>query len=138
MWAVPPGRTIADLLASKRMPPEQMAESMDLTVEEFGDLLTGKSALTAPMATRLEAILGASAAFWLNREEQYREQLAELSGGVDPEDAAYKAWLKSLPLKQMADFGWISRATDGKAKLRECLDFWCAKLRRVEQDIWGD
>lgn len=106
------------------MPPAQMAQSIDLTVEEFDDLLTGKSALTPPVATRLEAVLGASAAFWLSREEQYREKLAELSGGVDPEDAAYKAWLKSLPLKQMADLGWISRAADGKAKLRECLDFF--------------
>lgn len=123
-WAVPPGRTISDLLASKRMPPKQMAQSIDLSVEDFDDLLTGKFALTAPVATRLEAVLGATAAFWLRREEQYREQLAELTEGVDPDDADYKAWLKSLPFKQMVDFGWIDEAADKTTKLRRCLEFF--------------
>ncbi|MGH8777580.1 ImmA/IrrE family metallo-endopeptidase [Paraburkholderia sp.] len=123
-WAVPPGRTISDLLALKRMPPEQVAQSLDLSVDEFDDLLTGKCTLTTPVATRLEAVLGASAAFWLRREEQYREQLAELTEGVDPDDAEYKAWLKSLPFKQMVDFGWIDEAADKGTKLRRCLEFF--------------
>ncbi len=106
------------------MPRDQVAQSMNLSVDEFDDLLTGKSALTASVATQLEATLGASAAFWLRREEQYREQLAELTVGVDPETADYKAWLKSLPLKQMVDLGWIDGAVDKKAKLRECLEFF--------------
>ena len=123
-WAVPPGRTIFDLLASKRMPPEQMARSMELSVEEFDDLLTGKFALTVRVASRLETVLGASAAFLLRREEQYREQLAEMTEGVDPENAEYKAWLRSLPVKQMVDFGWIDDAADKKTRLRKCLEFF--------------
>ena len=106
------------------MPPEQMAQSMDLSVDEFDDLLTGKFALTASVANRLESVLGASAAFWLRREEQYREQLAELTEGIDPDNAEYKAWLKSLPIKQMVELGWIDEAADKKTKLRECLEFF--------------
>ncbi|WP_245175826.1 ImmA/IrrE family metallo-endopeptidase [Cupriavidus sp. AcVe19-6a] len=97
---------------------------MDLSVDEFADLLTGKFALTASVATRLEAVLGASAAFWLRREEQYREQLAELAEGVDPESADYKAWLKCLPIKQMVEFGWIDGAVDKRTNLRKCLEFF--------------
>lgn len=124
MWAVPPGRTISDLLASRGMPPEHLARSMDMTAQDFGDLLAGRCALTTPVAARLETILGASAAFWLRREEQYREQLAELSEGVDPENAEYKVWLRDLPVKQMLDLGWMDAAGDKAAKLRNCLDFF--------------
>ncbi|WP_439684003.1 ImmA/IrrE family metallo-endopeptidase [Cupriavidus oxalaticus] len=123
-WAVPPGRTISDLLASRRMPPEQAAQFMDLSVDEFDGLLTGKCALTAPVACRLEAVFGTSAAFWLRREEQYRVQLAELAEGVDPDNAEYKAWLRSLPIKQMVELGWIDGAVDKRAQLRECLKFF--------------
>jgi plasmid maintenance system antidote protein VapI len=123
-WAVPPGRTISDLLASKQMSHEQAARSMQLSEEEFDDLLVGKSALTTRYANRLEAMLGASAAFWLRREEQYREQLAGLAEGVDRDAAAYKEWLGSLPIRQMVDMGWIDAVTERKANLRKCLEFF--------------
>lgn len=123
-WAVPPGRTISDLLASKKVSPEEAARSMQLSEEEFDDLLVGKSALTARVANRLEVMLGASATFWLRREEQYREQLAELAEGVDPDDDAYREWLRSLPIRQMVDMGWIAAVADKKAKLRRCLEFF--------------
>lgn len=123
-WAVPPGHTISDLLATKRMRPDQVAESLGLSVADFDDLLTGKFAVTAPVATKLETVLGASAGFWLRREEQYREQLKELTQGIDPETEEYRAWLKSLPIRQMVGFGWIEQTKDKKANLRECLAFF--------------
>lgn len=123
-WAVPPGRTISDLLASKKLSTTQAARSMQLSKAEFDDLLIGKSALTATVANRLEAMLGASAAFWLRREEQYREQLEELAEGVDPEDDAYAEWLRSLPIRQMVDMGWIDAVAEKKAKLKKCLEFF--------------
>lgn len=123
-WAVPPGRTVADLLTAKRMPAATMASSMGWTTEQLDDLLEGKTELTAPVAAQLAEILGASASFWLRREEQYREHLAELANDVDPKDESYKVWLKSLPIKQMIEFGWIDEASDKKAKLRQCLEFF--------------
>jgi len=123
-WAVPPGRTISDLLASKKVSPEDAARSMELSEEEFDDLLLGKSSLTAKVANRLEVVLGASAAFWLRREEQYREQLSELDEDVDPDSSAYKEWLRNLPIRQMVDMGWIDAVADKKAKLKRCLEFF--------------
>lgn len=123
-WAVPPGRTVADLLTARRISATSMAMSMGWTAEQLDELLKGKMALTEPVAVRLAEVIGVSASFWLRREERYREHLVALTSDVDPKDASYSAWLKSLPLKQMIEFGWIDDADDKKAKLRKCLDFF--------------
>ncbi|MDN7486164.1 ImmA/IrrE family metallo-endopeptidase [Burkholderia sp. AU45274] len=124
MWAVPPGRTISDLMQSRGIASTRMARSVDMSADDFDSLLQGKCALTATIAKRLEAKLGGSAGFWLSREEQYREQLAELVGSVDPDSNEYQAWLKSLPLRQMQELGWVEPTRDKREKLRRCLEFF--------------
>lgn len=141
MWAIPPGRTISDLMKSRGIASTHMAHSVDMSEDDFDSLLLGKCALTAGIAARLEAELGASAGFWLRREEQYREQLAELTDGVDPENDEYQAWLKSLPLKQMQELGWLEPTKDKREKLRRCLAFFDVPnldvWRRTYSDVKG-
>ncbi|MBC8723468.1 ImmA/IrrE family metallo-endopeptidase [Paraburkholderia sp. 31.1] len=124
MWAVPPGRTISDLMQSRGIASARMAHSVDMSDEDFDSLLQGKCALTAHIAARLAADLGGSAGFWLSREEQYREQLAELADSVDPEGDECQAWFRSLPLRQMQEFGWVEPTRDKREKLRRCLEFF--------------
>ena len=141
MWAIPPGRTISDLMKSRGIASTHMAHSVDMSEDDFDSLLLGKCALTAGIAARLEAELGASAGFWLRREEQYREQLAELTDGVDPDNDEYQAWLKSLPLKQMQELGWLEPTKDKREKLRRCLAFFDVPnldvWRRTYSDVKG-
>ena len=124
MWAVPPGRTIIDLMQSRGIPSTRMARSLDMSEDEFDSFLHGKCALTVTIAKRLESELGGSAAFWLSREEQYREQLATLTDRVDPDSYEYQAWLRSLPLTQMQELGWVKPTRDKREKLRRCLEFF--------------
>ncbi len=124
MWAVPPGRTISDLMKSKGIASTYLAHSVDMAQDDFDNLLTGKCTLTARVAAGLEAVLGASACFWLRREEQYRKQLAQLTAGVDPENEEYKSWLKSLPVKEMQDLGWVESTRDKMEKLHRFLEFF--------------
>lgn len=124
MWAVPPGRTISDLMKSKGMASTRLAQLVDMSEEDLDSLLRGKYALTASIATRLEAVLGASASFWVRREDYYRQQLEQLTRGVDPENEEYKSWLKSLPIKDMQGFGWLESTKDKAEKLRKLLDFF--------------
>lgn len=124
MWAVPPGRTISDLMKSKGIASARLAHLVDMTENDADSLLTGKCALTADVAARLEATLGASVNFWLSREQQYRMQLAQLSEGVDSDNEEYKSWLKSLPLKEMQSLGWVASTKDKAVKLRTCLEFF--------------
>lgn len=124
MCAVPPGRTISDLMKSKGIGSTPLAHLVDMTEADVNSLLAGKFALTPCVAARLAAVLGASVSFWLRREEQYRNQLAELTEGVDPENEEYKYWLKSLPVKQMQSLGWVDSTRDKMERLRGILDFF--------------
>ncbi|CEJ87511.1 hypothetical protein HYPGJ_31189 [Hyphomicrobium sp. GJ21] len=45
--------------------------SSELAAEPLYDLLDGKTAITAPMALRLERMFGGSAEFWLGLQVQY-------------------------------------------------------------------
>ncbi|NKA93505.1 ImmA/IrrE family metallo-endopeptidase [Ralstonia solanacearum] len=141
MWAIPPGRTISDLMKSRGIASVHLAHSIDMSEDDFDSLLQGTYVLTAPIAARLEAELGASAGFWLRREEQYREQLTELTDGVDPDNDEYQAWLKSLPLKQMQELGWLEPTKDKREKLRRCLAFFDVPnldvWRRTYSDVKG-
>lgn len=124
MWAVPPGRTISDLMNTRGLEAARLANLVDMSERQLAGLLAGKNPITAVVAAQLEKALGASASFWLRREEQYRKQLAELNEDVDADKEEYKTWLKSLPLKEMQSLGWIDAATDKQEKLRSCLDFF--------------
>ncbi len=137
MWAVPPGQTISDLLTAKHMSSEQLAQSMRLSTDDLDGLLVGNNALTAEVACRLEDIFGVTAAFWLRREEQYREQLAQLHRPVDPADHQHKAWLKSLPLKDMCALGWLEAADNASGKLLKCLEFFNVPNLNAWNRIYG-
>jgi HTH-type transcriptional regulator / antitoxin HigA len=141
MWAIPPGQTISDLMRSRGIVSTRLAQSVNMSEDDFESLLEGKCALTARIAKGLEAKLGASAGFWLCREEQYREQLAQLTESVDPGNDEYQAWLKSLPLKQMQELGWVEPTNDKREKLRRCLAFFDVPnldvWRRTFSDVKG-
>lgn len=124
MWAVPPGRTISDLMRTKGVTSSRLANLVDMSERQLVGLLAGKNPLTAGVAARLQEAFGTPATFWLRREEQYRKQLTELNVGVDADKEEYKSWLKSLPLKEMQSLGWVETAKDKQEKLRRCLDFF--------------
>jgi plasmid maintenance system antidote protein VapI/Zn-dependent peptidase ImmA (M78 family) len=124
MWAVPPGRTISDLMHTKGVTSSRLADLVDMSERQLVALLAGQNALTEAVAVRLQEALGTPATFWLRREEQYRKQLSELNASVDADKEEYKSWLKSLPLKEMQSLGWVNTAKDKQEKLRSCLDFF--------------
>lgn len=111
---------------------------MDISSDEFSDLLNGKLALNAQHAAHLEALLGASATFWLRREEQYRSQLAELNHEIDLTKERYESWLKNLPIKDMLELGWLSSADDKATQLRKCLDFFDVPNLDAWDKAYGD
>jgi HTH-type transcriptional regulator/antitoxin HigA len=76
-WRSAPGETIADLLEERGWGREVLAERLGIGRRDLAALLTGDLALTPPLAARLEEIFGAPAAFWLTREQQFRESSGE-------------------------------------------------------------
>jgi len=106
----------------KRTTAKQLAGEMDVDRETMRKLLLGVLPIDREKAALLSKCLGGSDQFWLAREKQYREQLELLAADIDRVEAA--AWLKSLPLKQMMEEGWIKSGSNTEENVRAAMGFF--------------
>ncbi len=121
-WVSAPGETIEDLLEERGWTQAEFADRIGFTRKHVNGLIKGRAAITPDAALRLEAVLGASADFWLTREAQYREAL-ERRRSRDALDSE-AGWLRELPLAQMMKLGWIRRENNRAEQVAECLRFF--------------
>ena len=122
LWASPPGETIAEILRRRDINLDSFASDLGESEDYARCLLNGACAIDRSLAERLRDLLGGSVTFWLNREAQYRDDVARLQGVKEEEDAT--AWLRELPLRDMRAFGWVSRLDDKVKQASECLRFF--------------
>ena len=94
-WASAPGETIADILKERNLPHAEFARRIGQSISEIHGLLEGHSPITNELAKKLEQVLGASAAFWVNREAQYRQDMGRQRKRQSA--IARGDWLKELP-----------------------------------------
>jgi len=120
-WVSPPGETIAQILEQRNLSSMKFAERIGRTSEEVEELISGAEKITIETARKLESVLGASVAFWMIRESQYREDQARLASDILPDST--EQWLADLPLVDMEKFEWI-RSVSHSAALTECLRFF--------------
>ncbi len=76
-WASPPGDTIKDMMAELSFQKTVLEYSFGWTAEQVDDLLEGRKKIDAEIADKLAEIFRSPSAFWLKREEQYREGLEQ-------------------------------------------------------------
>ncbi len=77
-WCTPPGGTIQDVLEERGMTHVEFADRMAMKLEQVAPLLDGTTPLTLDIVQRLMVAIGYyNTAFWLKREEQYRDGLAK-------------------------------------------------------------
>lgn len=121
-WISPPGDTINEILAERKVTIQQLAEITNLHIEICNELLIGKALLSDEIAIKLSQTIGGTEAFWKNRETQYRNQYKKLK--ETPPTSFYKAWLDELPINDMKSFGWIKSSNDITTLTKECLNFF--------------
>jgi len=85
-WASPPGETIEELLGERGMSPLTLATHLGLDLYGINSLMKGLLPINGKLAEQLEKVLGGSRQFWLNREKQYRCDLARLARQTEGED----------------------------------------------------
>lgn len=116
-WASPPGETILDILAKRRLSEGDFANLMGLPLQSARSLLEGDTPISMSIARQLQKILGASMEFWMSRDFQYRSDIKKLvqeNGG----------WISELPIKDMINFGWINPGPTRQDRLAACLRFF--------------
>ena len=125
-WVSPPGDTIADILEEKDWTQVQLAERLEYTTKHVSLLINGKAPITEETAVKLANVLGSSEKFWLNREANYRAQLAQIEEKKRLE--SWVDWLEQLPVKELMKQGQITkRRLDSKNKpsvVKDMLSFF--------------
>src|SRR5690242_3016464 len=112
-WGSPPGDTIAEVLRQKGMSVIDLARHISKPEAVVRDLIQGNGAIEAETAAELARALGASADFWLIREQRYRD-------AVEREE---QAWIQELPTDDMVRFGWI-HTQHAPLRAKHLLDYF--------------
>jgi addiction module HigA family antidote len=118
----PPGDTLQATLDALNMTQAELADRMGRPKKTINEIIKGKAALTPETALQLEKVLGVPASFWNNREQLYREHLAQREESQDL--IRYAVWLKRFPLAEMIKREWVKKYTDEVSQLRELLRFF--------------
>lgn len=117
LWASPPGDTIADVLSARRWSHTEFAARIGESIDVVEDLIAGRLPITIGLASRLQEVIGASVAFWLTRDLQYREDVERLR-------KAQEEWRAAFPLADMTRFGWIPPRTHRSNDIDVLLNFF--------------
>lgn len=78
----PPGDTLREHLNFIWMKPSELAKGLNVSLEKIQDLIRGKEPINADIAAKLENVPDISFSFWINREQEYRQELFDNGVGV--------------------------------------------------------
>ena len=74
----PPGETLLERIQELGMRQTELAQRTGRTKKTINEIVRGKAPITPEIALQFERVLHISAAFWNNRERQYRQYLARM------------------------------------------------------------
>jgi len=80
-YAVPPGKTLLEVMEFLYMTPKEIHARTGITVNSLNQIATGEQPITHEIANHLELATGVPAGLWNNLEKQYRELLAGAGEG---------------------------------------------------------
>lgn len=101
----PPGDSLAEILAQKDISQPVLAIRMGRPLKTINEIIKGKTAILPETAIQLERVLGVEANFWLEREKNYRLELAEIEEAESLLNA--KDWVDNFPLAAMKKLNWL-------------------------------
>ena len=105
-----------------------------LTEQTLTRIFKGDQPISYETANRLELVTGVPARMWNNLEAQYREHLAKQEERQRLE--ADKAWLKTIPIKELIERGHVEPDDDKVNLVRKVLAFFGVCSVQAWQEIW--
>lgn len=135
-WVSSPGDTVIDILNERSISLPDFANDIGLPIEAVNDLIQGRTVITLNFARKLQKTLGASVEFWLNRDYQYRKDIARFKESEDE-------WINQLPVEDMIKFRWISPVNSETEKIIQYLNYfnvpsieaWYQKYEGIMQKV---
>ena len=132
---LPPGEHIREFLDERGISQVDFATRLGKSTKFVSQLINGKVALTYDTAVELERVLGMPSSFWNNAEAIYRDALAWQRN--HSELAEQKEWVKSFPMKQMEEHGWIAREESPAEKADALLKFFAVSSIDAYTNYWS-
>ncbi len=129
-----PGETLLEVLTTRAMSQAGLAERTGRPTKTINEIIKGKAAITPETALQLELVLGIPAAFWISREQQYRESLARKKESESL--GAQVSWLNKIPYRAMMKMGWIPETRGKLEQIQEVLMFFGVASPASWNEIW--
>lgn len=117
-----PGETLREKLQEMEMSVKEFALRIEKPEQMVLDLIDCKMAVNAEWALLLEYALGISAEFWLNKQSNY--DLSVLRKSRTQYQDSIESWMRSLPLQEMIDNGWVEGGEDDASLAGAMLKFF--------------
>lgn len=133
-YAVPPGQTLLETIASLGMDQKELATRMSLSEKHVSQIVNGIAPISYQTADKLELVTGVPARVWNNLEMKYRERLAKLEAAKRLESDL--DWLKRVPTKELIARGAIPAQDNVVALLRAVLAFFGVSSVQAWEDLW--
>jgi addiction module HigA family antidote len=115
----PPGDTLFETIEALGISQSELASRMARPVKTINEIIQGKASVTPETAIQLERVTGVPADFWLEREKNYRLELAEI---LEAERVLQeKEWLANFPIKDIIKHGWIQVSTKDPLECVEAI-----------------
>lgn len=130
-WFSPPGDTILQLINERGISVRDFSEQLNFSVESAERLISGRIAVTRDIAQALTDVFGGSQNFWLNRERDYREDLARF------QKVEAETWIAKLPYAEMARMGWVAATRSVSEKIANAFAFFDVSSFQEWRDKYG-
>jgi HTH-type transcriptional regulator / antitoxin HigA len=118
----PPGDTLAEILEIRGISQPSLALRMGRPLKTINEIIKGKAAIMPETAIQLERVLGTEAAFWLEREKNYRLELAEIEDAEKLLET--KDWVENFPLTAMKRMQWLDYDNNAISKGASLYSFF--------------
>lgn len=131
----PPGETLEEVLEMRGMTQAELAERTGRPKKTINEIVKGKAAITPETALQFELVLGIPAAFWANREQQYRQALATAEEMTSLE--AQAGWLDQIPYRAMVKLGWLPGENQRAKQVQQVLMFFGVVSPERWDQLWS-
>jgi addiction module HigA family antidote len=118
----PPGDTLQEHIEHIGMSQAELAERMGRSIPKLNELIKGKAPLSKDTALKLEYVLNIPASFWLNREQEYQEELLEIEKLEFLE--SNESWLNGFPIPMLKKLNLITQSNKKTELVDSLLKFF--------------
>lgn len=128
-----PGETLIEVLDERGISQTEFAARTGRPKKTINEIIKGKAAISRETALKFEKVLGITASFWNNLENNYREYVARLEERNRLSE--YREWFRRIPVKQMIEKNWLKKCSDKIAQIAEVLSFFGVASPKEWEDV---